>query len=316
MTSADIVAIVHEDLRSEEWRSLHGERAQLLAAELALARRLSRWVSEGRVFNALAGSLSEFGQRLGLGPVQTRCLVSLGCLVQDHPDLESLFLEGSLNLESADLLWQILDLEGGVRDGEDWVAWAVDLPTADLRKRVEMRLAEIALGGPVRRVGLLVTAEVAGRFRRARTLASRRAGRPLSRAEAFGEIVTDYLVRHDPLWKREPRRRRVTLASDSIPAAEKRAVRRRFGDRCAVDGCTNEAHLELAHVRARALGGANTEANLLLLCSRHHRMFDAQRIFLRGDAGARRMFVDRDGRFVAWLREAPVELPATTGPPG
>ena len=175
-------------------------------------------------------------------------------------------------------------------------------------------------GGPVAYIGAFVPRTTKNRFERARLLASRKAGRMLDRAETLTTLVDHYLERNDPMFllERKRRRRKFARASDSIPEVEKRKVRGRFRDRCALDTCTNGTFLDFAHIRPRARGGANRSENLLQLCKPHHRQFDAGAMFLRYPGGGQRpVFVDRQGRRVAGLRPPPAEAEGEdgTGPP-
>ena len=63
----------------------------------------------------------------------------------------------------------------------------------------------------------------------------------------------------------------------AIPAAVRRAVFERDGERCTfTDGagerCPQRGHLELDHVHARALGGTNAASNLRVRCRAHNRL--------------------------------------------
>jgi len=124
------------------------------------------------------------------------------------------------------------------------------------------------------------------RFFRAKDLAERRAERSLTEGEAFSAITDDFLRHHDAML-RKPRKRRVGPTSERprdryVPAEVERAVRERAGDRCEVPGCGNRVFLEFAHIRAQEDDGDREFGNLLLLCSRHHVMYDARLLLLRG----------------------------------
>jgi hypothetical protein len=292
-----------------------------------LAKRLDEDMRRGRPYADIEGSLSSWARLFGLGPHMARLLLYAGSLLHRRPDLEPLLLSGNIHLESAALLEQLFDTDGAVQEGEDWVSWAEHDLFEDFRKRVDRRLAEVSAGVPVRHLGMFVPAVTVQKFRRARVLESRKARRILTSGETLDRVLDVYLLKEDPLARLEsptlrPRpRRRGKRSSDYVTEVEKLKVRARFFDRCAVDACSNEAFLDFAHVTPRALGGANEAWNLLLLCTRHHRMFDSGRLLLRGAIGDRR-FVDRDGRFIARLRRPPpcyggdLWPVAATGPPG
>ena len=278
----------------------------LRALEVPLARRLAVAVRDGHPFADLAGSVAFFGHLHGLGPSEIHRLVALGFLLEENPEVETPLVEARLSLENASLLHDLYLVPSALREGEDWLDGAVRMPTSDFRKKVEKRLAEVAEGGPVAHVGFWISSATRRRFERARDIASRKAGRRLTRPETFGTLVDDYLRHHDPLEgsPRPERRTRRARAGDSVPESVKRDVRRRFGDRCAVSGCPNTTFLEIAHLTPRALGGSNGASNLLELCRPHHEPFDAKRMFLRGCDTARPWFEDRTGHRIGWLRTA------------
>lgn len=298
----------------------------LLRLQVRLSKRLDEDMRLGRPYADLEGSLSSWARLFGLGPHMARMLLCVGTLLRKRPELEPLLLSGRIHVENAALLEQLLATDGAVHEGEDWVGFAERDLFEDFRRRVDRRLAEVAAGVPVHHLGMFVPAVTLQKFRRARVLESRKARMVLTKGETLDRVLDVYLLHEDPLAKfnqptiRTRSRRRRKLASDYVPEVEKLKVRARFFDRCAVAGCSNEAFLEFAHVKARALGGAHEARNLLLLCSRHHRMLDSGRLLLRGDVGDLH-FVDRDGRRIAPLRPPPpcyagdLWPVASTGPP-
>jgi 5-methylcytosine-specific restriction endonuclease McrA len=305
ITPADVAAFqatypTEGDACDELQRSVQG----LHALEVPLGRLLARWVRAGKQYEDLVASTSWLGHQHGLGPREIHQLIALGFLIEEHPEVLEPFLEARLSLENASLLHDVYAIKSAVREGEDWLAWAIEIPTADFRKKVEKRVMEVAEHGPVDHVSLWVSRETRRRFDRAREIASRKAGRMLTRSETFGLLVDDYLRRNDPLFKEPRPKARRARASDYVPESVKWDVRRRFGDRCAVSGCQNTTFLEIAHIVPRALGGSNTIENLLELCRPHHEPFDAKKMFLVGRDTARPYFVDRTGKWIGWLRTA------------
>jgi 5-methylcytosine-specific restriction endonuclease McrA len=279
---------------------------ELRAVQVPMARMLRAWVEDVRDNGDLVCDTTGFGHFYGLGPSEIHRLIALGFLLEEHPEVEQPFLLGGLSLENAALLHDLYAVKSAARPGEDWLRWAVEIPTADFRKKVEKRVMEVAEHGPVDHVGVWVSRETRRRFDRARDLASRKAGRRLTKSETFGVLVDDYLKHHDPLFKEgRPSVRTVRpRAGDYVPGSVKDDVRRRFGDRCAVECCQNTTFLEIAHIVARALGGTNSIENLLEICRPHHERFDAKCMFLVGRDSERPWFEDRTGRWVGWLRTA------------
>jgi hypothetical protein len=106
--------------------------AAVRALEVPLARFLCASLRSGEPFGMLHGSLVDFGRSHGLGSSEVHRLVSVGFLLEKHPEVEALLLSARLSLENAAQLHDLFSVEGAVKDGEDWVSAACDLATADL----------------------------------------------------------------------------------------------------------------------------------------------------------------------------------------
>jgi hypothetical protein len=63
----------------------------------------------------------------------------------------------------------------------------------------------------------------------------------------------------------------IARAKQTIPPAVRRAVLARDQQRCRVPGCTHATFLDVHHIRPRSEGGSNDPANLIGICSPHHR---------------------------------------------
>jgi len=221
----------------------------------------------------------------------------------------------------------------------DWVDYACGVSTKEFRRAVRNRREEIRQGERVSVLEIPVSDRTRDGFHRARVLLGRRTHFLPTEGQTLGILVDEFLDRHDPVRRdaraaaratvagetaaeggdagangktapkngKKPLRRllRCGLVGDYIPEKFKREVRTRFFNRCAVESCTNEDHLEFAHKHPRALGGSNHPWNLLLLCGRHHEMFDGKRMFLVHTLGRREEFRHRDGRHVGYLRAPP-----------
>jgi 5-methylcytosine-specific restriction endonuclease McrA len=58
----------------------------------------------------------------------------------------------------------------------------------------------------------------------------------------------------------------------SIPAAVRRAVKKRDKGHCVIRGCKYDATPHLHHIKPVARGGKNTVSNLVTLCPNHHKL--------------------------------------------
>ncbi len=140
-------------------------------------------------------------------------------------------------------------------------------------------MAEIRCGEAVETIELRVPDSVVERFERARVLASRKAGRHLTRDETFEAVVDRSVVDRsvdsfDPLLVKEGKRRVGPTEDDYesryIPISVKREIRRRAGDCCEFPGCWERAFLEFAHRRPHRNGSGREARHLFLLCRHHH----------------------------------------------
>jgi Domain of unknown function (DUF222)/HNH endonuclease len=77
---------------------------------------------------------------------------------------------------------------------------------------------------------------------------------------------------------------------------QRRALLNRSGH-CQYPGCSNARNLEAHHVIAVERGGATELANLILLCSRHHKLLHDHRIRTSGTAD-QPIFEDQSGRAI------------------
>jgi 5-methylcytosine-specific restriction endonuclease McrA len=95
--------------------------------------------------------------------------------------------------------------------------------------------------------------------------------------------------------------------SRSIPVALRRALDQR--DRtCRFPGCTNHVFVEAHHVVAWARGGETTLANLVLLCTHHHRVVHEGGFRVELDAEQRPRFHAPDGSVVEECPPVPSRL--------
>lgn len=65
--------------------------------------------------------------------------------------------------------------------------------------------------------------------------------------------------------------------SRAIPPALRRAIRRRDGNRCVIDGCDSRNRLQVHHVVPWSRGGATDPSNLITVCWYHHHIAIHQR---------------------------------------
>ena len=78
---------------------------------------------------------------------------------------------------------------------------------------------------------------------------------------------------------------------------QQRALYKRSGGQCQYPGCTATRELEAHHVIAVEHGGATDLANMILLCSRHHKLLHDHHIHTSG-TGEQPVFTDQSGRAI------------------
>ena len=83
----------------------------------------------------------------------------------------------------------------------------------------------------------------------------------------------------------------------TVSVAMKRALRARDGG-CSFPGCTHKRFVDAHHVRHWADGGTTSMANLLLLCSMHHRLVHEGGYEIRKDTAGEWYFRRPDGRAI------------------
>ncbi|MDJ0974025.1 MAG: hypothetical protein QNJ98_06160 [Planctomycetota bacterium] len=290
--------------------------AQVRELQLAMGRDLAKVEDTAHFVLRGCGSMEEYGGRFGLDPEQTRALLNLARLEDSHPQLIEAVKGGNTDAERAGLAAKVLVIPGAVKEGDDWLAWVEDLTRGRLAWRVDRRLEELRQAPEkVSELNLVVSRQAKEDFARARVLASKKAGKALSKGQTFGVVVDDYLERYDEDRKKPRPRRKENTEDDPdsryIPAEVRREVRKRSGGCCEFPGCNHEIWLYYCHLTPHAAGGCREVYNVVHFCGRHHFMLDVGIIkLIEGDANA--PVFEVDGKRVAKSRAPPG---ASNGPP-
>lgn len=284
------------------------EGGQEVCTRLALIRR--RQIELGQLLLRLerkrhfalhgCASLAAWTRLVGLGEIETRQLLNIALAIEAAHDLKWHLTARRISFDAAALLGTLARADQArvrhalVEDIEppDWDEWLRAAQTStltDFRKLVRRERERLRQRTEVVDVVITCREQTRDDFERARQIASRRRQRMLSAGETLTEVTDHYLDSFDPLRKaqrlgeREDRNTQAPLTTGSgqgpgkryVPASVKHAVRLRSGDCCEVPGCPNATFLDFAHVVPHRDGGTQTEDNLLLLCSRHHFLFDS-----------------------------------------
>jgi len=92
-----------------------------------------------------------------------------------------------------------------------------------------------------------------------------------------GQIIDEPSSTH--VGAKRPKR-----ATQTIPPAVRRAVRRRDNRCCRVPGCRHTRFVDVHHLDPRAEGGGHAPENLITLCGAHHRALHRREIIASGSA--------------------------------
>lgn len=250
----------------------------LREVELELGSVLAGLAAKRAFLAEGCSSIGQFGRALGLEPVEVASLIGLDTSAREEPPLAEDVRTGRVTAPAAAAVAPMLCDARLTEERGDWLERARAASLSSLRRDVGRRRAELRAEALVIEVTVFVPQEVDDGFRRARTLASAKAGRVLTRSETFAALVNHYLDSFDSARKAK-RPRRATPTSErpharDIPASVRDELEERSEGRCEFPGCTNVLFLEHAHWNPHADGGDRESTNLMKLCHTHHTMMD------------------------------------------
>jgi hypothetical protein len=295
--------------------------ARIREGAIQSAKALLELVDGGHLEAERCASVAQFGERHGISGADVMRLYRLGWALNLRPDYEAHLVRGRLSLHAASILGELpwVELE---KRGDVWLGRALSMSAKDLRREVERCVEEVRLKGkPAIPLLLYVSRKGRDEFERARTVASRKARKILTKGAALEAISSHYLASFDPLRVKDgPRRLPDTALLDTlgirsryVPAIVARAVMGRLKGRCQVPFCPHQAFAQLAHVVAHAKGGCRERWCLVWLCTKHHAMFDQGLIRMKGSAESP-TFLDSEGNDLS--KRIAVASSAAIGPPG
>jgi hypothetical protein len=238
---------------------------------------------------------------LGLGESLAYSLITIARKAREIPELKRHIRDGSLTLTNARQIVPHLTPE----NASEWITKASALPSRKLEREIvaiHPRAATVEKATyvtPARielKIGLSESAML--RLRRAQDLLSQARKRPVSLEETVDALTEEFLRRTDPVSKakrhqvrkgcsqlnkenpntpiRKLAARRVHPTREPLSAAILHHVNLRDERQCAhilTDGrrCNQSRWLEIHHKTPVHEGGSNDPANLITLCSSHHR---------------------------------------------
>ncbi|MET0414231.1 MAG: HNH endonuclease signature motif containing protein, partial [Polyangiaceae bacterium] len=84
-------------------------------------------------------------------------------------------------------------------------------------------------------------------------------------------------------------------AKQTTRPAHRRTAIQRDQRRCRVPGCCNATFVDVHHITARADGGGDNVANLIVLCAAHHRAVHRGQLVIEGTTAEELRFRHADG---------------------
>jgi hypothetical protein len=319
---------------AREWKALV---PQWRAMSVRLGQLLVEFRRVGVLPDLAPTTVAEFGVRHGLSAAEARGLVDVGLAVERLPVIASDVASGGMSVQAAAqvgraaknpaLLTRMpLAPPGGPKVApevalEGFRQAALTLPVHEVRALVDRRIEEVKTGRVTEPMTIQAARDEREVFRRARDVASRRAGEMLPEGVALKVVSSHYLDDFDEM-RVKPGTRRMASTEGSpeaiagwiagrsrtrrVPAEVRRQVLARKKGRCQYPGCTNRVWIQMAHRVPFALGGSQEVGNTLGYCLVHHDAYDRGDFTVTGTT-ENPIFWDKFGRQI---------LPnGTRGPP-
>lgn len=258
-------------------------------------------VESSRVFLKL-GFTSLFNYcvgALGLSESVTANFVTVARKAREVPVLQAAIQNGSLSVSKARKIAPVLTRANQA----EWIERAQALSSRKLeaevarvapREAVPERMKPIAEDRIELRLGISKSTQE--KLRRVQDLESQRTASAVRLEETLGALLDLYLEAKDPVKKADRVLKKmaqtqknsnddapacvpghVTGNRPHLPAQIRHEVTLRDDGRCtqlSKEGirCDNRRWLDIHHVKPKSLGGTDTVANLVTLCSAHHKM--------------------------------------------
>jgi hypothetical protein len=243
-------------------------------AEIVLAKSLLEMRTKRSYIEQGCSCVEHFVARLGYEPHEARRLLRLAESMAASPLVEERIQERALSVPKAVEMAPVLTEPTLFAEKDEWLERSKDESYSSIRRRARHRIAEVRGGRAMVAVTVHADDDALDAFERARVIASRKAGKILSRDQTFELVVLYYVEKNDPLLVKDGKRRvgPTDEIPDSryIPISVQRDVRRRSGDTCEFPACCLGGLTDFAHRRSHNKGGSREARNVLQLCKEHH----------------------------------------------
>ncbi len=219
---------------------------------------------------------------LGLSEAQACYFLKVARTADKVPELATAVTSGEISLSQARRVAAVITPETAAL----WIEKAATLPQRELERAVTIANPKAIVREKIKPVApersemrLGISVELERKIQRVREVLSRASKTHVTLEAALEEMVELFLERKDPVEKAKRAKPKAAKPSSgrSVPAAVKHEVNRRDQGRCQAllpnrERCGSPLWVEQHHVLPRSQGGPHAPANLITLCSQHHKM--------------------------------------------
>ncbi len=291
---------------------------RLAQAEIEVAKALVP-LHQSRSFTEDGSSnVGQYAERRGVDARQAWRLFRLGQALCAKKGLEKKVREGEIPPANAAQIGKVLSNPTLLEKGDDWEGLAATGGKKEVedavQERIEKKRQKTPRTYPLR---FFVSKDVKEAYERLRKLLSRKKRRSLTPGQVLAHAIEAGLAANDT--DRKPSRKRRAGPTNEkpqsryVPAAVKRALRKRSGDACEFPGCENEIFLEKSHGYPKRRGGGQELDDLADLCSCHHKLRDRGELWQVGWTSLGKPVFQHKSGEVHWPRGA-IRKPRTRPP--
>ncbi len=219
-------------------------------------------------------------QALGLSEAQAGYFSKVANKSLDVPALQQAIDNGTISLSQARRVVAVITPQNSL----EWIEKASTLPQRELKRQVTVANPKAVIREKIRpmapqrselRVGISV--ELERKLQRIREVLAQNKKHSVTFEEALGEMAELFLKHKDPVEKAKRARPVKSGSSERLTAAARHEVNRRDQGKCQATlpngkPCNSAFWVEQHHIKPKSYGGPNTPANLITLCSQHHKM--------------------------------------------
>jgi hypothetical protein len=241
-------------------------------------------------------------------PRKAQYLVFIASRLTKLPKIRAAFDSGELSWTKAR---EITSVATPTTEGE-WLEKARLLSNRDLEKEVRRHDGRGTGGFATLTISLPV--EILDMWNDAHELTERLCGTELEKWQVLESSLAELIATHLPSGEDEPDGGgSETDDENGLGDAERNAIHKRDGWRCAVPWCSARKNLEVHHIVFRSRGGGDEPENLISICRQHHALVHRGICSISGRVGTDLKF-ERPG-LVAEQEQTPDPAPEPDAKP-